>query len=110
MSQITRRNFMKFAVASGTVMAAGQTFESEALAGTIQTQTGRDFSPKTGKERTAIPSACWQCVSRDSLIGFVEDGRLVKLEGQPKSIRGEGYICARGVSHRSMTLTGSFTP
>jgi thiosulfate reductase/polysulfide reductase chain A len=96
MSQITRRNFMKFAVASGAVMAAGEAFESQALAGTIQTQTGRDFSPKTGKERKAIPSACWQCVSRDSLIGFVEDGRIVKLEGQPKSIRGEGYICARG--------------
>ena len=58
--------------------------------------TGRDFSPKTGKERKAIPSACWQCVSRDSMIGFVEDGRIVKLEGHPKSIRGEGHICARG--------------
>jgi anaerobic selenocysteine-containing dehydrogenase len=30
------------------------------------------------------------------MIGFVEDGRLVKLEGHPKSIRGNGHICARG--------------
>jgi anaerobic selenocysteine-containing dehydrogenase len=87
---------MKFAAASGAVLAAGEGLKSEALAGTIKTQTGRDFSPKTGKERKAIPSACWQCVSRDSMIGFVEDGRIVKLEGHPKSIRGDGHICARG--------------
>jgi anaerobic selenocysteine-containing dehydrogenase len=87
---------MKFAVASGAVLAAGEGIKSHALAGDIQVQTGRDFSPKTGVERKAIPSACWQCVSRDSMIGFVEDGRLVKLEGHPKSIRGEGHICARG--------------
>jgi anaerobic selenocysteine-containing dehydrogenase len=87
---------MKLAVASGAVLAAGEGLKSKALAGDIQVQTGRDFSPMTGSERKAIPSACWQCVSRDSMIGFVEDGRLVKLEGHPKSIRGEGHICARG--------------
>jgi anaerobic selenocysteine-containing dehydrogenase len=87
---------MKLAVASGAVLAAGEGLKSKALAGDIQVQTGRDFSPETGVERKAIPSACWQCVSRDSMIGFVEDGRLVKLEGHPKSIRGEGHICARG--------------
>jgi len=87
---------MKFAVASSAVLAAGEGLKSDALAGDIKTQTGMDFSPTTKKERKAIPSACWQCVSRDSMIGFVEDGRIVKLEGHPKSIRGEGHICARG--------------
>jgi anaerobic selenocysteine-containing dehydrogenase len=87
---------MKFAAASGVVLAAGEGMKSNALAGDIKTQTGKDFSPITKKERKAIPSACWQCVSRDSMIGFVEDGRLVKLEGNPKSIRGNGHICARG--------------
>jgi hypothetical protein len=64
MSTITRRNFMKFAAASGAVLAAGKGFESEALAGMVKTQTGRDFSPATGKERKAIPSACWQRLCR----------------------------------------------
>ncbi len=96
MAQLTRRNFMKFAVASSALLAAGEANKSRALAGDIKTQTGMDFSPTTKKERKAIPTACWQCVSRDSMIGFVEDGRLVKLEGQPKSIRGNGHICARG--------------
>jgi anaerobic selenocysteine-containing dehydrogenase len=87
---------MKFAVAGGAVLAAGEGLKSNALAGDIKTMTGKDFSPKTGKERKAIPSCCWQCVSRDALIGFVEDGRIVKLEGNPKSIRTNGHICARG--------------
>ncbi len=30
------------------------------------------------------------------MIGYVEDGRLVKLEGHPDSIRTEGVMCARG--------------
>jgi len=89
---------MKFAAASGALLAAGEGLKTKALAGTIQTQTGRDFSPTTKKERQAIPSSCWQCVTRDAMIGFVEDGRLVKLEGHPKSIRGTGHICARGMA------------
>jgi anaerobic selenocysteine-containing dehydrogenase len=96
MAKLTRRNFMKFAAVSGAVLATGEGLKSNALAGDIKTMTGRDFSPKTGKERKAIPSCCWQCVSRDALIGFVEDGRLVKLEGNPKSHRTGGHICARG--------------
>ncbi len=96
MARFTRRSFMKLAIASGAFLAAGEGLKSRALAGDIKVQTGRDFSPETGVERKAIPSACWQCVARDSMIGFVEDDRLVKLEGNPKSIRGKGYICARG--------------
>jgi anaerobic selenocysteine-containing dehydrogenase len=32
------------------------------------------------------------------MVGFVEDGRLVKLEGHPDSIRGKGKICAKGAA------------
>ncbi len=96
MAQLTRRNFMKFAVASSAVLAAGEGLTSGALAGDIKTQTGKDFSPITKKERKAIPTCCWQCVSRDAMLGFVEDGRIVKLEGNPKSLRTGGNICARG--------------
>jgi len=98
MERLTRRNFMKLAAVSGAVLAAGEGLKSEALAGDIKSQQGRDFSPVTGKERQAIPTTCWQCVTRDSMIGFVEDGRLVKIEGHPKSIRSEGHICARGMA------------
>jgi anaerobic selenocysteine-containing dehydrogenase len=97
MKSLNRRNFMRLSAVSGAVLAAGAVDSQPALAGSITfAKGGRDFSPVTGQERKAIPTACWQCVTRDSMIGFVEDGRLVKLEGHPDSIRTQGVICAKG--------------
>lgn len=97
MMKFNRRSFMTLAGLGATAMAAGFVTEKKALAGTMKFQNGgRDFSPITGKERKAIPTACWQCVTRDSMIGFVEDGRLKKLEGHPDSIRTLGKLCAKG--------------
>ena len=99
MKALTRRNLMKLGAASGAILATGGIFKTKALAGSIElAKGGKDFSPETGKERQMIPSACWNCVTRDSMIGFVEDGRLVKLEGHPGSIRGKGKICAKGAA------------
>jgi anaerobic selenocysteine-containing dehydrogenase len=96
---ITRRDLIKLGAASAAVMATGKVGGSPALAGTVDlAEGGRDFSPDTGAERTMIPSACWNCVTRDSMIGFVENGRLVKLEGNPNSIRGRGKICSKGAA------------
>ena len=96
MVHLTRRNFMKLAVASGAFLATGEGAKTNALAGDVEVQSGQDFSPETGKERKAIPSCCWQCVTRCPNVGFVEDGRLVKIEGNPKSIRTEGFVCSKG--------------
>jgi anaerobic selenocysteine-containing dehydrogenase len=97
MNKLNRRKFMQFAAASGATLAAGAGVSGDALAGSIKLEEGgRDFSPETGKERKAIPTACWQCVTRDAAIGYVEDGRLMKLEGNPNSIRTLGKLCARG--------------
>jgi anaerobic selenocysteine-containing dehydrogenase len=96
---ITRRDLFKFAAASAAVLASGTTTASKALAGTVDfTKGGRDFSPETGAERQMIPSACWSCVTRDAMVGYMENDRLVKLEGQPDSIRGRGKICSKGAA------------
>ena len=98
--RLTRRNFIKLGAAAAAASAAGESFlggKAFALEGELKLdEGGRDFSPETGRERKAIPSACWQCVSRDTIIGYVEDGRLVKIEGNPESIRNRGKICSRG--------------
>ena len=97
--EITRRDLFKLAAVGAAVLATGKAVGSRALAGTVDfVKGGKDFSPKTGAERQMIPSACWACVTRDSMVGFVEDGRLVKLEGQPDSIRGLGKICVKGAA------------
>jgi anaerobic selenocysteine-containing dehydrogenase len=90
----TRRNFLKQGAALAALpMAGGVTL---ARAKELPTWGGKDFSPDTGEERQRIPSACWQCVTRCPNVAFVEDGRLVKLEGHPDSIRTEGKMCAKG--------------
>ena len=99
MLKLTRRNLIKLGVASTAVLAGCKKIfgEGPALTGTLKLEeAGKDFSPKTGKERKIIPSACWQCVARDAIVCYVEDGKLVKIEGNPESIRNRGKICAKG--------------
>ncbi len=96
---INRRDLFKLGVAGAAVLAAGGAFGTRALAGTVNfVEGGKDYSPETGEERQMIPSSCWNCVTRDSMVGYVENGRLVKLEGHPDSIRGLGKICAKGAA------------
>ncbi len=92
---LNRRNFFKL----GAVAAATSAFSGTAAitaAKDLPIRGGKDFSPKTLKARTAVPTACWQCVTRCPAIAYVEDGRLVKIEPQPNSIRTEGTMCAKG--------------
>ncbi|MFQ5808760.1 MAG: molybdopterin-dependent oxidoreductase, partial [Armatimonadota bacterium] len=95
MTRFDRRAFLRLGAASAAALGAG--LGAQKLAGAVElARGGRDFSPDTGRERRAIPSACWQCVARDGIVGFVEDGRLVKIEGNPKLPRTNGRICAKG--------------
>lgn len=91
---MNRRNFLKIGAAAPAVALAGAPVLIEARV--LPLHGGKDFSPRTGIEREAIPSACWQCVTRCPNVSYVEDGRLVKIEGQPNSIRTEGVMCAKG--------------
>jgi anaerobic selenocysteine-containing dehydrogenase len=46
--------------------------------------------------RTVVPSACWQCVTRCPILGTVESGRIVKIDGNPAARSTRGRICAKG--------------
>jgi anaerobic selenocysteine-containing dehydrogenase len=72
MVSINRRNFLKLGTAVTAALSIGKG-ALKANAWDLPIKGGKDFSPMTGKERKAIPSACWSCVTRDSMIGYVED-------------------------------------
>ncbi|MBT6405994.1 MAG: molybdopterin-dependent oxidoreductase, partial [Rhodospirillaceae bacterium] len=96
---VSRRNFLKLGAATATATLAGGVSLSSAK--DLPVKGGKDFSPKTGRRmgfasRKAIPTSCWSCVTRCPAMGYVEDGRLVKMEGHPNSIRTEGVMCAKG--------------
>ncbi len=95
MSKITRRDILKLGAASASLASGG--LATGALAGSAElAQGGKDFSPEGNGERQKIPSACWQCVTRDGIVGYVEGGRLTKIEGNPELPRTNGKLCARG--------------
>jgi anaerobic selenocysteine-containing dehydrogenase len=90
--ELTRRNLLKIGALSAFALSGLKLNRAEAvtLRGTMDAlQWGfKDISPTTRKERKAIPSACWQA--------YVEDGRLMKCEGNPKLPRTNGVLCSKG--------------
>ncbi len=91
---VSRRRFLKVgAVAAATPLVSSPpaaAHESELASG------GADYSYLSGTEREPVPTCCALCASRCPAIGYVEHGYLVKVEGQPDSIRTQGRLCARG--------------
>lgn len=69
-----------------------------AVVGGATLLTGKNGKPAHAgrRERRAIPTACLQCASRCPILGVVEEGRLVKIEGNPASLATRGRICAKG--------------
>ena len=96
---VSRRNFLKLGAVTATATLVGGASLSSAK--DLPVKGGKDFSPKSGRRmgfaaRKAIPTSCWSCVTRCPAMGYVEDGKLVKMEGHPDSIRTEGVMCAKG--------------
>jgi len=95
MVELTRRSFLKLGSATAGVIAVTGGMKALANADEL-TKGGKDYNNKTKKERTAIPSTCHQCVSTCGIIGYVENSRLVKIEGNPEHPNNRGTICAKG--------------
>lgn len=93
---LNRRTFLKYGTA--TVAATPLANSRQALAHSEEPADhgGTDYSYQTGLERQAVATACGLCASRCPAIGYVEKGYVVKIEGQPNSIRTAGRLCAKG--------------
>lgn len=88
---LTRRKFLQTA----SLAAA-----SVPLANVVTAQAGVAKSPFTPAgtmaDTTAVGGVCEMCFWRCQLVGKVRDNKLMKLEGNPKSIDNGKAICARG--------------
>lgn len=92
MLKMDRRTFIK--VSAGTTAAAAAA--PRLLQGMEQELGGKDFSPVTLAERKKVPIACHVCNIQDGAIAFLENGRVVKLEGNPEHVSTRGRLCAKG--------------
>jgi thiosulfate reductase/polysulfide reductase chain A len=90
---ITRR---KFIVVSASVIAGAAAlgvFGNELTSMLFQAKPPK---PHVFKPRTAIYTACHQCDQQCAEIAYVEDGVLVKLDGNPMDQKSRGRLCPKG--------------
>lgn len=91
--QLSRRNFLKTAsIAAASVPLSKVVAKAESKV--VKTPL---VPPGSFKDtQTVVGGVCEMCFWRCQLVGKVRDGRLIKIEGNPKSIDNGESICARG--------------
>jgi anaerobic selenocysteine-containing dehydrogenase len=88
---ISRRRFLGYGLGASAAMAGGGLVGS-----TFAAINGKDVSRTTGRLRKPVPSTCMQCYARCGILGFVEYGRLVAVNGNPDHPNNRGRLCAKG--------------
>lgn len=90
MDQFSRRKFLKISAA---------TFGTAAMitgAGSTLMKTSLKASERAEKGIKKIPTYCDICFWKCGAIGYVRDGKLWKIEGNPLDDLSKGRLCTRG--------------
>jgi thiosulfate reductase / polysulfide reductase chain A len=88
MSSLSRRRFLQLAgAAAGTATAVSA---GAGLAGRVRA------ADTTEKGVRTVPTFCDVCFWKCGAIGYVRDGRLWKIEGNPEDPLSRGRLCPRG--------------
>ncbi len=88
---LTRRKFLQSASLAAVALPLSEAISSESVL------TRSPLEAKgTLKDETVVGGVCEMCFWRCQLVGKKRGDRLVKLEGNPKSIDNGTSICARG--------------
>ena len=89
---ISRRDFLKLGGAAAATLALSQFLPPEVA------EAARSHGLLDATSSGYIPSMCEMCVWRCGLLAKVENGRVVKLEGNPDHPNSLGHLCPRGQS------------
>jgi thiosulfate reductase/polysulfide reductase chain A len=89
---ISRRDFLKIGGASVGGLVLGQFIPPQVA------EAARGNGILDATSSGYIPSMCEMCVWRCGLLAKVENGRVVKLEGNPEHPHSNGKLCPRGQS------------
>ena len=92
---LKRRDFLKIGAAATATVALGP----KVLKAMEFADGGVTASHITGAPRVeAVPYTCLQCNVEDGGLAFIENGKVVKLEGNPKHPGNRGKLCAKGTA------------
>jgi anaerobic selenocysteine-containing dehydrogenase len=68
---------------------------SDARVGELAMASVAGYKGKSGTWRNGVPTSCVQCVAICTIIGYEENGKIVKIEGNPDGPNNGGCICAK---------------
>jgi anaerobic selenocysteine-containing dehydrogenase len=90
---VTRRTFLKAAAVTGAAAAA---FSPEV--GPLKGLVKAEKAPVQTPEVKLVKSACRACIHNCGVLVHVQDGRVVKIEGNPEYPMSRGALCSKGLS------------
>jgi anaerobic selenocysteine-containing dehydrogenase len=90
--KLTRRDFIKASAFTGGALIAGVSFAQPATSA----MTVRDPKAASPAKGDWVASTCQGCTQWCAIQIFVEDGRAVRVRGNPLSKSNHGYVCPRG--------------
>ncbi|MCB9134549.1 MAG: molybdopterin-dependent oxidoreductase [Anaerolineales bacterium] len=89
---VTRRDFLKLGAATTAAVAVGNMLPPKVA------QAAREAGHLNAAGDGYVPSMCEMCVWRCGLLAKVQNGRVVKLDGNPEHPHSRGNLCPRGQS------------
>jgi anaerobic selenocysteine-containing dehydrogenase len=89
---LTRRSFVKASALLGACAALSVGATSSLV------ETDEAFAADTGSERTMYRTICHSCIQGCPCRVYVENGVIVKLEGDPAAPVSKGAMCLKGQS------------
>jgi anaerobic selenocysteine-containing dehydrogenase len=90
--KLTRREFLKVSVVTaGSLLVVGCAMQPVTSA--MEVRKARPAGPARGEW---VSTACQGCTQWCAIQIFVEDGRAVRVRGNPLSKSNHGYVCPRG--------------
>ncbi|HEY5896554.1 MAG TPA: molybdopterin-dependent oxidoreductase [Burkholderiales bacterium] len=90
--KLTRREFIKASAATSGMLAYGLPAAKPA-SGALVVRTAKPAAPGDGEW---VSTACQGCTQWCAVQIFVQDGRAVRVRGNPLSKTNHGYVCPRG--------------
>jgi len=84
--KMSRRNFLKVTSVTGAGVAVTSALPDKVMS----------WAEAKDTEMQAVPTFCEICFWNCGLVAKVQNGKVVKLDGNPLSYRGRGRLCGRG--------------
>ncbi|HXT59909.1 MAG TPA: molybdopterin-dependent oxidoreductase [Pirellulales bacterium] len=106
--EVDRRDFVKIGIGALASLGLGETIllaPGETAA--AETKPVQQVAPKTPHDYARAkrtPSVCLNCSTVCGIVGYVIDGRVVKLAGNPADPNNGQTICAKGQSGVSINV------